>query len=368
MDSGGDIRLVRGLPAGVALVHGECLAAMRVMATGSVDVIYLDPPFNSGRQHQDTNASFGDTWGIGERHVCDDERVQDIAAMAGKAHGRHTERYMHFMGARLLEMDRLLSGKGSIWLHCDDTAVHYLKVLMDSVFGHDCYTGDITWRRTSAHNMATRKFGRVTDRILHYARPGALFKPVYVPHDPKHLKAAYRYDDGDGKGPYARMNISSAKPTPRSVFPWRGYPPPERGWSYSREGMQRLDDQGLLHYPVLEDGSPDHSKRLTRKGYLSENKGRLVSNLWDDISNLHSATTERVGYPTQKPLALLERVLQASTTRDSFVFDPFCGSGTTLVAAARMGRRAMGVDPSPDAVKIARSRLEAECTAQTPRK
>ena len=356
----GPIRLVRGLPPGASVVDGDCLDVLSAMARESVDLVYLDPPFNSGRKHVDTYGEFHDSWGGKGDGTSDHPRVALAAEAALEFHGRAMKRYILEMGECVAQLDRVLTSRGSLYLHCDDSAEHYLKMMLDGVLGKDSYRSSITWRRTGAHNATKHRFSRVCDRILHYARPGAPFKPQYTPNTPEHMKRVYCHDDGDGKGLYGKMNISCASLSRAGCFDWRGYGHPPRGWCYSRATMQSLHDQNLLCYPVNEDGTPAYDKRVTRKKYIHEVKGRMVGNLWDDITNLHAVTGERVGYPTQKPLALLERVIMSSSSRGDLVLDPFMGSGTTLVAAVRAGRRAMGCDRNPAALKAAVERLTAE--------
>ena len=336
----------------------DCLDFMPSMADGSVDLVYLDPPFCSGRDYEGAAGSFTDRWS-----ATDDDAghplAQMVAETAGAVHGKSMQSYLIYMSVRLLEMRRVLKPAGSIWLHCDDTADAYLKTMMDAVFGHGAFRSKVAWKRTSAQNAATKAFGRVADTLLHYGPEGATFNPQHAEHDPAYVKAKYRHDDGDGRGPYRKDNL--AAPTKcANTFDWKGYRAPSTGWRRDEAGMQKLEDAGRLDFPASKD------KLIQQKRYLSETKGKPVGNVWTDIDVLNSQSKERLGYPTQKPVALLERIVGASSNEGDLVFDPFCGSGTTLVAAARLGRRAVGCDVSADAVRVARGRLADACVDAIP--
>ena len=258
--------------------------------------------------------------------------------------------YLCMMAVRLLEMRRVLKDTGSIYLHCDPSASHYLKLLMDSIYGVDNFMAEITWKRTSSHNDS-RTFGNVSDTILFYGQQINV-DAVRVPLDPGYVNRFYRYDDKDGKGRYRLGDIASPNPRPNLMYEWKGYPPPAKGWRYSQQTMAQMDADGLIWYPDSFD------KRPARKRYLSENLGRLVDNVWTDIQPIAPHAKERVGYPTQKPLALLERIIKASSNEGDVVLDPFCGCATACVAAENLNRRWVGIDISPKAVELVNIRLQ----------
>ena len=305
-------------------IHADCLDASRWLAAESMDLVYMDPPFNSGRDYSDKAGSFTDKWDSDEA-------------------------YLDFIGERLLALKRVMKKTASIWVHCDDSAVFDLKPVMDEVFGRAAFKTCIAWKRSVSHNSVTRGWGRVADHLLHYAPEGATFHTQFTPLDPDHVKRSYRYDDDDGRGAYALSPIHSPK-RGGLMEPWRGHTPPRNGWCYSRENMQALDDKGLLVYP------PNSGSNIKRKLYLADSKGKPVGNLWSDIPQ--ASGKEKLGYPTQKPLALLERIISASSNPGDFVLDPFMGSGTTLVAARRLGRHGFGFDVSADAVAVTKERLD----------
>ena len=362
---------------------GDNLDIMRGLNAGSVNLIYLDPPFNSNKQYaapigsKAAGAAFKDTWTLDDLDVAWMGLIADeqpalayILDAAGRAHSKGMQSYLTMMAVRLMEMRRLLAPDGSIYLHCDPTASHYLKLLMDTIFGQDVCRNEITWVRTNTHNDSRYSFPNVADVMLFYAMPGATFQPLYSPHSPDYVRKFYRFDDHDGRGPYQLDNMASPNPRPNMMYEWRGFPCPPKGWRYQESTMQELHDKGLIHYPTNSDGMPDFGKRPRRKRYLNEQKGAVIGNVWSDIQPLGAHATERVGYPTQKPLSLLERIIQASSNEGDWILDPFCGCATACVAAEKLGRQWVGIDLSPVAYSLVQERLAREVlvgSEQTPR-
>lgn len=187
--------------------------------------------------------------------------------------------YLAYMAERLEECRRLLKPTGSIYYHCDPTASHYIKVLMDAVFGHRNFRNEIVWKRTNTHSDARRQYPDTSDVLLFYANASAGFARTVLPHDPEYVRSEYRFDDGDGRGRYRLDNMTSPKPRENMMYDWRGWPHPKNGWRYQRETMQRLHDEGRIHYPTAKDGSPDHSKRLMLKRYLSKQSGVVLGSV-----------------------------------------------------------------------------------------
>ncbi len=353
-----------------AIWAGDNLDVMRGMNSTCVDLIYLDPPFNSNRHYEApigskaAGAAFKDAWTLDDVDVCEHGELAErnpaayaVIEAARQAHGKGMQSYLVFMAVRLLEMQRILKPTGSIYLHCDPTASHYLKLLMDGIFGYAAHRCEITWKRTNTHNDSRHSFAKVADVILFYAMPEATFNPIYEPHSAEYVAKFYRHDDGDGRGPYQHDNMASPNPRPLMTYDWKGYPPPAKGWRYQVRRMTELDMQGRIHYPTHPDGSPDHSKRPRLKRYLREQKGAVIGNVWTDIRPLSHASKEKTGYPTQKPLALLDRIIKASSNPGDMVLDPFCGCATTLVAADRLQRQWAGIDLSPLAIKLVNDRI-----------
>ena len=272
--------------------------------------------------------------------------------------------YLTMMAVRLLEMRRILKPSGSIYLHCDPTASHYLKLVMDCVLGQGNFRNHIAWLRTKTHNDARNGFPNLNDSLLFYgSSEQAEFRPVRIAHSPEYIRRYYRDDDADGRGPYQLDNMASPNPRPNMMYEWRGFPHPAKGWRYEEPTMKRLDQEGRIHYPKHADGSFDHSRRPRLKRYLREQKGAILGDVWTDINPINSQAKERTGYPTQKPLALLERIINVSSNEDDVVFDPFCGCATTLVAAETLGRQWIGIDLSSLAVRLVLSRLQKAADA-----
>jgi site-specific DNA-methyltransferase (adenine-specific) len=260
--------------------------------------------------------------------------------------------YLTMMAIRLVELRRVLKDTGSIYLHCDPTAGHYLKVVMDAVFGPKNFRNEVTWKRTNVHSDSKR-WSDVSDRLLYYAkdsRSPPVWNPPWGGHTAEYIEGKYRYVDSDGRR-YRLDNMTSPNPRPNMMYEWKGYPSPRYGWRYSRETMARLDAEGRVHYPA----SKAHRPQLKR--YLDEQRGQLMTDVWTDLAPINSQAKERLGYPTQKPLALLERIISASSNPGDIVLDPFCGCGTAVHAAHKLGRRWIGIDVTYLAIGLIRRRM-----------
>ena len=274
------------------------------------------------------------------------------------------------MAVRMLEMRRVLAPTGSIYLHCDPTASHYLRSLMDAVFGRQNFRNEIVWKRTAAHARGIKKLAAIHDVIVFYAvSDKALLNPVYRDHDPAYIRQNYRHQDSHGR--FRSDNLTAAGTRHGdSGLPWRGIDPSDKGshWNApgafpshiqrpldwdaltTREKLGRLDEFGLVLWP--ERGNLPAFKR-----YLSTTKGKPVADMIDDISPINSQARERTGYPTQKPLALLARIIETSSNPGDVVLDPFCGCATACVAADNLQREWVGIDISPMAVELVHRRL-----------
>lgn len=341
----------------------------------SVDLIYLDPPFNSnatynvlfaekdGSQSAAQITAFEDTWHWdyeaeaayhdivtdGPRKLAD--LIQALRSFLGQ---NDMMAYLVMMAARLSELHRVLKPTGSLYLHCDPTASHYLKIVMDAVFGAQNFQNEISWKRTSAHSDAKQgnvlHMGRIHDTILYYTRSDdAVRHEVYQPYDEQYVDSFYRYQDPDGRR-YRLGDLTgpggAAKGNPRYEF--LGV---TRYWRYKKERMEELYRQGRI--VQTRPGAVPQYKR-----YLDEMPGIPLQDLWDDIQPIQSQAAERLGYPTQKPLRLLERIIRASSNPSDLVLDPFCGCGTTVIAAERLNRRWIGIDITHLAITLMRHRLE----------
>jgi len=371
------------------LYFGDNLEVLREnIADRSVDLVYLDPPFNSGAnyniifQPEKKSAAkataqiqaFEDTWTWSaeadetyRRFVIDRDLTRDppgerliklMTSMREYLGETPMMAYLTMMAPRLLELRRVLKDTGSIYLHCDPTASHYLKLVMDGVYGPMNFRNEIVWKRQTAHSDARLRFANVSDRILFYAKSDAsLFRPIYTAHDPKYVAAFYRFDDHDGRGLYQLDNMASPNPRPNMTYTWKGFEPPTKGWRYQTDTMAKLDAEGRIWYPSNADGSPDVSKRPRLKRYLVEQEGTIVSDVWTDINPIGAQAAERMGYPTQKPQALLERIIQASSNEGDVVLDPFCGCGTAVAAAQKLNRQWVGIDITYLSIDLIAGRL-----------
>ena len=338
------------------LYFGDCLDVMRDdIPTESVDLIYLDPPFNSRRLY---NAfiggaqwvAFDDTWRWHEA-VNDFHQVASQPAYGGLMDGLRLMlgegpqlAYLSYMANRLVECHRVLKPTGSIYIHCDPTMSHGLKLVMDALFGTSNFRNEITWVRSLPHNDAHR-FGRSRDTILWYVRSDqAKFVPQYRPQKELSVKAHYQ----KGKdGRYYQL-VSLVAPGGRGpLYEFKGF---KRNWRFTPEKMVALEAEGRIWH--------ESGKLPRRIVFLEESKGALIQDHWDDISPMNAMAKERLGYPTQKPLALLRRIIQASSSEGDTVLDPFCGCGTTLHAAQSLGREWIGIDICVNACKVIEQRLK----------
>ena len=357
-----------------ALYYGDNLDVLRRdIPTESVDLVYLDPPFNSNRKYsllfkeKSGDASraqmeaFDDTWTWDQ----DAEavyldllngsaplKVKDaLEAMRRLLGDNDVLAYIVMMTARLVELHRVMKPTASLYLHCDPTASHYLKIMLDAIFGPTNFINEVVWQRTAAKGDARRKFGSVHDILLTYGKTQEYtFQPAFLEKDLTYT-GRFSLDDHDGRGPYRLAPLDSPNPRPNLTYEYKGYLPPANGWRVSREVMDSLDAEGRLAFPAKSSG------RISRKHYLNEQEGRKVSDVWTDIPPLQAASAEKLGYPTQKPLTLLERIITASSNPGDIVLDPFCGCGTTVDAAQKLGRRWIGIDVTTLAIDLIDARL-----------
>lgn len=354
------------------LYFGDNLPILREnIADESVDLIYLDPPFNSNatynvlfreRSGQESAAqitAFEDTWRwsieseIAFRDVVTDgpqvlgNLLQAMRAFLGQ---NDMMAYLTMMAQRMAELHRVLKPSGSIYLHCDPTASHYLKLLMDAVFGKTNLRNEIIWRRTTSHSDA-KGLGRIHDTILLYNKSTDYrWNEIFHELDPDYIKSYYRYKDDDGRV-FMSGDLSGAGAGPARDFRARGLiaPPSGRHWMYDDEGIARLLGENRIYW--TRNGVP----RL--KVYLDENEGYRAQDIWTDIQPLRSWHDERLGYDTQKPESLLERIIAASSDEDDVVLDPFCGCGTAVAVAERLKRNWIGIDITHLAISLMKNRL-----------
>jgi len=327
-------RVGDGEAAGRLILAGDNLDALHALAGegARVDLAYLDPPYMAGSDRviaaPGDPLAYRDTWPGG------------------------FDRYLDMLYARLLAIRGLLAPTANLVVHLDWHAVHYAKVMCDELFGASNFRNEIVWRRSNAHSDPSR-FGVITDTLLLYAAGDAAYwADIHVPHSADYIKSHWR--KRDARGPYRLVPLDAPRHGEGGnlVYAWKGkLPAPTRTWAVVRETMEALEREGRIAYTAA--GTPN------LKRYLDESPGLRAQNLWDDIPPVNPMAAERLGYPTQKPVALLERIVTATCPPGGLVLDPFLGSGTTAEAAERLGRRWIGIDSNPEALRIARARLEA---------
>ncbi|MCX7735611.1 MAG: DNA methyltransferase [Candidatus Kapabacteria bacterium] len=371
------------------LFFGDCLDVLKELnkkfPDGFIDLIYIDPPFNSKRNYNilfesldlsDTKAqkeAFADTWSnvsyydtIEEIHSINLDLYKFLLALDNIRISKSAVSYLTTMAIRIWYMHKVLNSTGSFYLHCDSTMSHYLKLVCDLVFGYENFVNEIIWKRTSAHNDPKR-FGKNADRILFYSKSSEyFFKPVIMQYDESYLKKFYRFEDKKGRFRLSDLTGPGVNPNDQ---PYKGYNPSERGrsWSVPKrflikllgekkynkmntiQKLEFLDKNGYIHF--TSKGTPSF------KRYLKTMQGAPAQEIWTDIPPISPHAAERLGYPTQKPEALLERIINASSQEGDIVADFFCGCGTTVAVAERLNRKWLGVDISHLAVKLILKRL-----------
>jgi len=369
------------------------------IASDSVDLIYLDPPFNSNANYNILFKSktgdgsdaqieaFEDTWHWNDKaEQAFDEVARSgntkafdlLNAMRGFLGDNDMMAYLAMMAVRLLELHRVLKPTGSLYLHCDPTASHYLKLLLDGVFGPAGYRTELSWKRSSAHSDAKQgrtQYGNIRDVIFFYSKgPVYTWNWLFTNYDKAYTDTAYRLTDPDGRR-YRRDNLTAAKPggdvsylwpvkraiggqweadldnefqSPLEGWEYKQVPPYNRRfWAYSKDNLRLFAQAGRLAY--ASSGMPEY------KRYLDEMPGVPLQNNWDDIPPAIGA--ESLGYPTQKPVALLERIIAASSNEGDVILDPFCGCGTAVHAAQKLGRQWIGIDVTHLAISLIEKRM-----------
>ena len=358
------------------LFYGDNLNIMRdYIPDESIDLIYLDPPFNSNRSYnvlfKDESglasdaqlAAFDDTWHWGKSAEAEYyEIIANAPLQISKTIGALREligtnqmmAYLVMMTARLVELQRVLKLAGCLYLHCDPTASHYLKIILDTIFGPQNFRNEIVWQRTSAHANVIQKFGAVHDLLLVYSKSKTYtWNQLYLPYTDEYINTFFDSVDNNNRR-YARRDLTASMQRASSgqLYTWKGItPPPSRCWSMTKDKMDKLDAQGRIHWPKKSGGMP----RL--KLYPEDLSGIPMQDIWSDIKPIHNISTERLGYPTQKPMALLERIIQASSTPGDLVLDPFCGCGTAIAAAEKLNRSWIGIDITHLAISLIKYRM-----------
>lgn len=368
------------------LYYGDNLEILRGFPDGSVDLIYIDPPFNSKRDYNvifdgavAEEHAFADTWSWSgvkkeldlverepQRYAVIRGFLDAMESLLGRSSGMYC--YLAMMSVRVVELHRVLRHTGSFYIHCDPTSSHYLKTLMDAVFGAEHFRNEIVWKRTHSHGGASR-LGPVHDTILFYTKTDDyLWNPQYTPYSEGYKENFFKFQDPDGHRYRSTILTGSGVRHGASGKPWRGVDPTRVGRHWAIPGYVRpllgdippsdvqaaldeLDSIGRILWPDKEGGTPSF------KQYIDDMEGVNLQDIWTDIPPIPSKAAERLGYPTQKPLALMDRILRSSSKKGDTVLDAFCGCGTTVAAAEKLGRQWIGIDITFRAIELIRQRL-----------
>ena len=364
------------------LFYGDNLEVLRKhIRDESVDLCYIDPPFNSkrnynqiynnvGKEDQAQAQAFMDTW------TWDDHANQGLAEIQDNYLGHFTGQsidlisglskvlgkgsllaYLVGMTLRIVEIHRVLKPTGSFYLHCDSSASHYLKIILDAIFcsqGGD-FLSEIVWKRTSARSDS-HKWNNIHDTILFYSKSNKFtWNRQYTDYDKSYTDKFYRHIE-EGTGRRFRISDLTAAGTRngQSGKPWKGIDPASKGnhWKYTIERLDELDKEGRIHYPKKKGGVPGY------KRYLDEMEGVAIQSIINDISPLSAQSAEKLGYPTQKPESLLERIIKASSNEGDIILDAYCGCGTTIAVAEKLNRSWIGVDITYQSISLILKRLE----------
>lgn len=361
------------------LYFGDNLGVLREgsVKDESVDLVYLDPPFNSnttynllfktpkGHQSAAQITAFEDSWHWGPQaeqefaelvrgtHLDVAELVRALRSVLGES---DMMAYLVMMASRLVELHRVLKPTGSLYLHCDPTAGHYLKLMLDGIFGAQNFRNELTWKRTFAHGNVGRNYGSIVDHIFFYTKSDKYtWNQPFTALTDDEIAAKYPMKDEDGRR-WQSVTLRNPSMRPNLHYPFKAsngitYQPHRNGWSCNKIRMQQYDRERRLHFPLKKDGA------LRLKMYADQSPGERVQNLWADIPPIGAQAAERLGYPTQKPLALLERIIQTSSNEGDVVLDPFCGCGTAVHAAQKLNRKWIGIDLTHLAIAIIEKRL-----------
>lgn len=312
---------------------------------GKIDLIYIDPPFDSKADYVRKVKIRGERVAGQQQNLLEEKQYTDIW---------ENDEYLQFIYERLLLMRELLSDNGSVFVHCDWHKNAYLKLILDEVFGDENLVNEIVWQRKSATSFARKQLGIVTDTIWWYSKSqDYIFNSIHSKDDENtqdYIEERFVYDDGDGRK-YMKSPLVNPLDRPNLKYVFKGINPPHTGWLYSKSRLEELYNKNEL---VIPD---DPNKRIYRKIYLDEYQGQLLQNIWNDIPIVNPMALERSDYPTQKPEALLERIITMSSKEGDIVLDCFCGSGTTMAVAQKLGRRWIGCDINVGAIQTTTKRL-----------
>ena len=312
---------------------------------GEIKLVYIDPPFDTGDDFS-MRLEIGDASVVKERSILEEHAYRDTW-------GKRPDSWLSMMYERLVLMHELLRDDGTLYVHCDSRVNSFLRLILDEIFGSDRFMSEVIWKRTIGATSVADRYRTQTDTILVYTKTSSYtFNEQFSKErlTTEEIEKKFPLVDPD-RGRYCTDNLANPDVRPTLMYEYKGYKPPPKGWAISLEKMKQWDAEGRLHFPK------DKSKRIRRKRFLSEWQGAPVQNLWDDVPPLQSQAAERTGYATQKPEALLRRVIQASSDEGDLVADFFVGSGTTSVVAEKLGRRWIACDLARFAIHTTRKRM-----------
>lgn len=344
---------------GNMVIRGECVSACAYLKEQGiqVDLVYIDPPFASGADYAKKvyirrNPKVAEAIAQAEQEL----DVDELKAFEEKMYGDvwDKEKYLNWMYENLMAIKSIMSETASIYVHLDYHIGHYVKILLDEIFGEDNFKNEIVWKRKQGNLGQTNQYGIVTDSIFYYTMSDSYYfeTPLTKEGQEEYIKR-FKYDDGDGRK-YRLSPLVSPSYSPSLVYTYKGYNPPKNGWSVSPETMERYEKEGRLKFPK------DKNQRIERKQYLDEWEGSPIQNLWTDIFVINPVAEERLDYSTQKPEALLERIVNASSQKGTVIADFFGGSGVTAAVANKLGRRFIHCDIGLNSIQTTRDRLKAD--------
>lgn len=339
------------------VIRGECVSACAYLKEKGilVDLVYIDPPFASGADYSKTvyirqNPKLAKALKQAEEEL----EIKDLKSFEEKMYGDvwNKEKYLNWMYENLCAIKSVMSETASIYVHLDYHIGHYVKILMDEIFGEGNFINEIVWRRKGGTALGTmQRLSVAYDTIFIYSKSeDYTLKPVYTEADEEYIEQQFRYSDTDGRR-YMITVLRSPNPRPNLMYDYKGYKMPPNGWAITKENMEDLEHKGYLHFPDSKD------KQIYKKIYLDEYQGKAINNLWTDISTLKGSNSELVGYATQKPEELLERIINMSSDENMIVADFFGGSGVTAAVANKLNRRFIHCDVGINSIQTVRDRL-----------
>lgn len=342
------------------VIRGECVSACAYLKEKGilVDLVYIDPPFASGADYSKTvyirqNPKLAKALKQAEEEL----EIEDLKSFEEKMYGDvwNKEKYLNWMYENLCAIKSVMSETASIYVHLDYHIGHYVKILMDEIFGEGNFINEIVWRRKGGTALGTmQRLSVAYDTIFIYSKSeDYTLKPVYTEADEEYIEQQFRYSDTDGRR-YMITVLRSPNPRPNLMYDYKGYKMPPNGWAITKENMEDLEHKGYLHFPDSKD------KQIYKKIYLDEYQGKAINNLWTDISTLKGSNSELVGYATQKPEELLERIINMSSDENMIVADFFGGSGVTAAVANKLNRRFIHCDVGINSIQTVRDRLIAQ--------